>query len=190
MPWGHNACGECSPLIKCGDWSLGVQIQRLQRHATYGMLKQLVLQIIADDVIDVGHGPAHMIDTLRSVSAEPCRNLFGEHISISGRVCKCLQWADQRCTAVCRDLFRKLDTDESGGISPKELGIGLKELGYVVTAVTPCAAILLPPAWTVSHCRYAVMPALPHKLCPRFHSLNILPHHSIRHPFVQSMSGS
>ena len=45
--------------------ALLVQIQRLQRHATYGHLKQLVLQIIADDVIDIGHGPTHMIDTLR-----------------------------------------------------------------------------------------------------------------------------
>ena len=40
----------------------------LQRHATYGHFKQLVLQIIADDVIDNGHDPDKVFATLRSAS--------------------------------------------------------------------------------------------------------------------------
>lgn len=45
-----------------------LQVQRLQRHATYGHFKQLVLQIIADDVIDNGHDPDKVFATLRSAS--------------------------------------------------------------------------------------------------------------------------
>ena len=45
--------------------SLPVQVQRLQRHATYGHFKQLVLQLIADDVIDIGHDPSQAFAQLR-----------------------------------------------------------------------------------------------------------------------------
>ena len=50
---------------------------------------------------------------------------------------------------MCRDLFEQLDKDESGGISMKELGHGLKELGYVVSQVCQsstgisCASFIL-----------------------------------------------
>ena len=48
-----------------------MQVQRLQRHATYGHFKQMVLQIIADDVIDNGHDPDKVFATLRSAPGPP-----------------------------------------------------------------------------------------------------------------------
>ena len=46
-------------------------MQRLQRHATYGHFKQLVLQIIADDVIDIAHDHSHTFEQLRCALATP-----------------------------------------------------------------------------------------------------------------------
>ena len=48
-------------------------MQRLQRHATYGHFKQMVLQIIADDVIDNGHDPDKVFATLRSAPFPLCQ---------------------------------------------------------------------------------------------------------------------
>lgn len=50
---------------------------------------------------------------------------------------------DQALTMACRELFQTLDVDGSGGINIKELGSGLKELGYAVTQVRPDASALM-----------------------------------------------
>lgn len=54
--------GGCAP-----DTPLeGTVVQRLQRHATYGHLKQLVLHLIAEDVIrDSHHQALDMLHALR-----------------------------------------------------------------------------------------------------------------------------
>ena len=44
----------------------GAQVQRLQRHATYGHLKQLVLRMIAEDVlVETETQASNMLSALR-----------------------------------------------------------------------------------------------------------------------------
>jgi len=48
----------------------GAQVQRLQRHATYGHLKQLVLRMIAEDVLaETETQAADMLSALRCARA-------------------------------------------------------------------------------------------------------------------------
>ena len=49
------------------------QVQRLQRYATYGHMKQLVLRMIADDVVAVSKDLSGRIAALRYVL--PCNML-------------------------------------------------------------------------------------------------------------------
>ena len=79
-------------------------VQRLQRFATYGKLKQLVLKLIADDIHE---------DTvpLPVVDAGTSENSVMILRALSG-------------------LFEELDVDDSGCISKGELVDGLERLGY------------------------------------------------------------
>lgn len=81
-------------------------VQRLQRFATYGKLKQLVLKLIADDI--------HQ-DTvpLPVVDAGTSENSVMILRALSG-------------------LFEELDVDDSGCISKDELVDGLERLGYEI----------------------------------------------------------
>ena len=45
-----------------------VQVQRLQRYATYGHLKQLVLRLIADDVVALSEEMSDKVMALRQAS--------------------------------------------------------------------------------------------------------------------------
>ena len=79
-------------------------VQRLQRFATYGKLKQLVLKLIADDIHE---------DTVPMpvVDAGTSENSVMILRALSG-------------------LFEELDVDDSGCISKSELVDGLERLGY------------------------------------------------------------
>lgn len=81
-------------------------IQRLQRFATYGKLKQLVLKLIADDIHE---------DTVPMpvVDAGTSENSVMILRALSG-------------------LFEELDVDDSGCISKGELLDGLERLGYEI----------------------------------------------------------
>ena len=48
------------------DRSFVAQVQRLQRYATYGHLKQLVLRLIADDVVALSEEMSDKVLALRS----------------------------------------------------------------------------------------------------------------------------
>lgn len=78
-------------------------VQRLQRFATYGYLKQIVLKMIAADLAD-GKG---------SLGDEQSEAL-------------------DMVTAL-RDLFKSLDTDKSNTIEASELADGLKAQGYNIS---------------------------------------------------------
>lgn len=84
-------------------------VQRLQRFATYGKLKQLVLKIIADDIHE-----GSLIATSRTpglIDAGTSENSIMILKALSG-------------------LFDELDVDASGCISMDELVNGLERLGY------------------------------------------------------------
>ncbi|KAL0030347.1 hypothetical protein WJX77_011206 [Trebouxia sp. C0004] len=83
----------------------GSVVQRLQRFATYGYLKQVVLKMIAADLAD-GTGA----------------DLLGDDQSE----------AISMVTAL-RDLFKSLDTDHSNTIEASELADGLKAQGYNIS---------------------------------------------------------
>jgi calcium-dependent protein kinase len=79
-------------------------VQRLQRFATYGKLKQLVLKLIADDI----HEGSVVVPLVDSGTTENSVMILR---ALSG-------------------LFEELDVDASGCISPEELVQGLERLGY------------------------------------------------------------
>ena len=81
-------------------------VQRLQRFATYGKLKQLVLKLIADDIHE-DTVPVPVIDAGTSENSVMILR------ALSG-------------------LFEELDVDSSGCISKTELVDGLERLGYDV----------------------------------------------------------
>lgn len=84
-------------------------VQRLQRFATYGKLKQLVLKIIADDIHD--GSLIASTQTTELIDAGTSENSIMILQALSG-------------------LFDELDVDASGCISMDELVNGLERLGY------------------------------------------------------------
>lgn len=93
-------------------------VQRLQRFATYGYLKQLVLRIMADELDAtlmseaLGSGVGVGGDSMTSEDSQDTVSLLG---SLKG-------------------LFDELDVDASGTVSMDELAAGLDKLGYDISA--------------------------------------------------------
>ncbi|KAL3141930.1 hypothetical protein ABBQ32_004581 [Trebouxia sp. C0010 RCD-2024] len=83
----------------------GSVVQRLQRFATYGYLKQVVLKMIASDLADSTGGDKLGDDQSEAVSM----------------------------VTALRELFKSLDTDASNTIEAKELADGLKAQGYNIS---------------------------------------------------------
>jgi len=86
-------------------------VQRLQRFATYGMLKQVVLRIIADDIHEDSLSSLNNEQPLIDAGASENAVMLLQTLSI---------------------LFDELDVDASGSVSMDELVSGLDRLGYDV----------------------------------------------------------
>jgi calcium-dependent protein kinase len=86
-------------------------VQRLQRFATYGMLKQVVLRIIADDIHEDSLSSLNNEQPLIDAGASESAVMLLQTLSI---------------------LFDELDVDASGSVSMDELVSGLDRLGYDV----------------------------------------------------------
>ncbi len=80
-----RACHPAQPLTADARVPRGAQVQRLQRHATYGHLKQLVLRMIAEDVLaETETQAADMLSALRCgqslsvgmLSVSRCRSIL------------------------------------------------------------------------------------------------------------------
>lgn len=85
-------------------------VQRLQRFATYGKLKQLVLRIIADDLHE---------DTIATMTGDVMVDAGATEGSVV-------------LLQTLSGLFDELDVDASGSVSMDELVLGLERLGYDV----------------------------------------------------------
>lgn len=125
-----------------------LQVQRLQRFATYGYLKQVVLKMIAADLADSMDADklsedqseaVSMVTALRSPApalpelpclAGNCAPCFTLDLGLPC-LAQCLS-ADNKCCE-CRELFKSLDTDASNTIEAKELADGLKAQGYNIS---------------------------------------------------------
>lgn len=90
-------------------------VQRLQRFATYGKLKQLVLRIIADDIHEDTISGSILTDDQMLIDAGANENAIILLQALSG-------------------LFDELDVDASGSVSMDELVHGLERLGYDVNS--------------------------------------------------------
>lgn len=90
-------------------------VQRLQRFATYGYLKQLVLRIMADELDATLMSESLGSGVGSSDSFEDSQNTMEVLGSLKG-------------------LFDELDVDASGTVSMDELAAGLDRLGYDISA--------------------------------------------------------
>jgi calcium-dependent protein kinase len=86
----------------------GSVVQRLQRFSTYGLLKQMVLMMIVDDMAAGG-------DAAAALKSQPS-------VGVPADVVEGLQ-----------SLFNELDVDKSGSITMSELSQGLRKQGYNLT---------------------------------------------------------
>ncbi|GAX73995.1 hypothetical protein CEUSTIGMA_g1445.t1 [Chlamydomonas eustigma] len=86
----------------------GSVVQRLQRFSTYGLLKQMVLKMIVDDMAAGG-------DAAAALKSQPS-------VGVPADVVEGLQ-----------SLFNELDVDRSGSITMSELSQGLRKQGYSLT---------------------------------------------------------
>lgn len=106
-PWIKNK--ETAPDMPLG----GSVVQRLQRFATYGHLKQMVLKMIADE-LEGNRGDGAPSPADGAVSAGDALERFGMDL------------------AQMKQLFAALDSEGSGRVQGAQLAQGLRQLGYDV----------------------------------------------------------